>query len=604
MATTPTTPMTPATPSTPTLTPTPTPNPTVCLRNSQDSSLLLRHADKLRRAGRLCDAEVVVGNQAFPAHSLVLTCASKRLEALLIGATHRRCTLDFLSAHTFQQILEFTYACTLEAPVEDLGALQEAAALLQMDQLRRECQLHLDSLGGGAEVVAGGSEDEEGAGADVKVGIQRQKVEKQEEEEVTVGPPDRPLPLTKPRRQSYPPMDPAPPSPKTAREEEPAQPSPAAINQDLVLSLPARGSVIASTRRPPAPPRPPSSSSSSSPSSPSSSRTQWLSAHGLALANTDWLTLRALHPSHTLHPPSLVAYPFQLPPPVFPLLTPSQPRSRDPFLSYASFLHPSFVPGAMGGRELEMKHQGLLSKAGVTAVGGTNLVGTVPDEQTRKHHNVCKTYRCEYCGKEFLDSLRLRIHSVIHSGSSQPALCPFCSKVCDSQGALRSHVSEHTRGWGHMCEECGRPFPSATALRRHQRSHTGELSCECDYCGRCFRDDSSLRSHKRMHTGEKPYQCSSCNKRFSLKHQLDTHHRVHTGEKPFECRLCGQRSRDYSAMIKHLRTHSGAGPYQCTVCLEFCCSLAAMQKHLKSHSADDFPPDWSIGRTYLYTCHS
>ncbi|KAF3691789.1 Zinc finger and BTB domain-containing protein 16-A [Channa argus] len=76
-----------------------------------------------------------------------------------------------------------------------------------------------------------------------------------------------------------------------------------------------------------------------------------------------------------------------------------------------------------------------------------------------------------------------------------------------------------------------------------------------------------------------------------------------SGEKPFECRLCGQRSRDYSAMIKHLRTHGGAAPYQCTVCLEFCNSLVAMQRHIKSHAVQDFPPDWSINSTYLYTSH-
>ncbi|KAM7382733.1 hypothetical protein PAMP_002450 [Pampus punctatissimus] len=76
-----------------------------------------------------------------------------------------------------------------------------------------------------------------------------------------------------------------------------------------------------------------------------------------------------------------------------------------------------------------------------------------------------------------------------------------------------------------------------------------------------------------------------------------------SGEKPFECRLCGQRSRDYSAMIKHLRTHGGAAPYQCTVCLEFCSSLVAMQRHVKSHAVQDFPPDWSINSTYLYTSH-
>eukprot|EP00064_Thunnus_orientalis_P013273 superscaffoldBa00002133_g13310 len=76
-----------------------------------------------------------------------------------------------------------------------------------------------------------------------------------------------------------------------------------------------------------------------------------------------------------------------------------------------------------------------------------------------------------------------------------------------------------------------------------------------------------------------------------------------SGEKPFECRLCGQRSRDYSAMIKHLRTHGGAAPYQCTVCLEFCSSLVAMQRHIKSHAVQDFPPNWSINSTYLYTSH-
>ncbi|KAM6967508.1 uncharacterized protein zbtb32 [Aplochiton taeniatus] len=126
----------------------------------------------------------------------------------------------------------------------------------------------------------------------------------------------------------------------------------------------------------------------------------------------------------------------------------------------------------------------------------------------------------------------------------------------------------------------------------------------CRFCGRGYRVERSLRTCRHSYSGEKPYQCKRCPKRFSLKHQLDTHYRVHTGEKPFECRLCGQRSRDYSAMIKHLRTHGGATPYQCTVCLEFCSSLAAMQKHLKSHPVDDFPPEWNINSTYLYTSHT
>ncbi|XP_056142149.1 zinc finger and BTB domain-containing protein 16 [Lampris incognitus] len=150
------------------------------------------------------------------------------------------------------------------------------------------------------------------------------------------------------------------------------------------------------------------------------------------------------------------------------------------------------------------------------------------------------------------------------------------------------------------CQHCH------TSLRGNpwlQRSKAAPHAGACRFCGRGVRVEHNVQSQRTDHGAEKPYQCKHCPKRFSLKHQLYTHHRVHTGEKPFECRLCGQRSRDYSAMIKHLRTHGGAAPYQCTVCLEFCSSLVAMQRHVKSHPVKDFPPNWSIKSTYLYTSH-
>ncbi|XP_049587241.1 zinc finger and BTB domain-containing protein 16-A isoform X2 [Syngnathus scovelli] len=150
--------------------------------------------------------------------------------------------------------------------------------------------------------------------------------------------------------------------------------------------------------------------------------------------------------------------------------------------------------------------------------------------------------------------------------------------------------------------------------------HKTNMAKDCKHCNSCLRcDPASLPSAEACArrcvfdcesqfngqnlTEERPYQCQHCPKKFSLKHQLDTHHRIHTGEKPFECRLCGQRSRDFSAIIKHLRTHGGASPYRCTVCLEYCSSLVAMQKHINSHPVHDFPPDWSIRSTYLYTSH-
>ncbi|KAJ8332813.1 hypothetical protein SKAU_G00417090 [Synaphobranchus kaupii] len=439
------------------------------LRNPLSSSFL-RRAGELRRVGTLCDAVVTVDGQAFPAHSLVLACASRELERRLTVAkddgrhSHRRCAVDALSARTFRQVLDYTYADVLEVPVDDLPGLLEAARVLEMEELEKQCLAWLETMN--SEAGGGGRRG----------------------------------------RRSSGPIGGEPESPE---------------------------------------------------------------AESLSPGSAD-----------------LEAF----------------PQVHDSIYSYARFLHPFHHSLLQGPQKLALsvKHGPLGKKALVDAA----LMDNMRDGAERKHQGTADgVFRCLHCRKEFLDPRQLQTHAVTSSVPLEPPFCPFCGKDQDS-GGHAAHLPPHTRKWGHLCSDCGRSFASSTALRRHQRQHTGEVSLHCEYCDRCFRDESSLRSHRRIHSGEKPYQCQRCPKRFSLKHQLDTHYRVHTGEKPFECRLCGQRSRDYSAMIKHLRTHGGATPYQCTICLEYCSSLAAMQKHLKSHPVQDFPPDWSIGSTYLYTSHS
>ncbi|KAK6291118.1 hypothetical protein J4Q44_G00384850 [Coregonus suidteri] len=196
--------------------------------------------------------------------------------------------------------------------------------------------------------------------------------------------------------------------------------------------------------------------------------------------------------------------------------------------------------------------------------------------------------------------------SVVNISLTSSSLLLLISEVSLISVAISFRYSQERPGRTQDCQHCSKFLLGSSWLQASTTNPpgSGETSLGCKYCDRGFRVERSLPSHRRDQGGEKPYQCKRCSKRFSLKHQLDTHHRVHTGEKPFECRLCGQRSRDYSAMIKHLRTHDGATPYQCTACLEFCSSLAAMQKHLKNHPLQDFPPDWTISSTYLYTCHT
>ncbi|KAL4657718.1 zinc finger and BTB domain-containing protein 32 isoform X1 [Arapaima gigas] len=476
----------------------------VQLRNQQ-YSCFLDQANKMRQLGTFCDTVIVVESQTFRAHSLLLACASKRLENVLASrqdGQQYHCTLDLLSSHTFQQVLDYVYTETLEVSTEDLFQLFKAAQLLEMHQLGEQCRVQLETLNSAT-------------------GVRQEEAPVIQETSSNVHSSSPPH-----ERSDLEVVDCSPSPPHHYKKPRP--------DSTLLVAVPPRVSVIASTTQGPLDPTP-----SRSP------RLGWhpaTSSPRMALTSTDFMAIRSLHSAE-----HLVACPFPVPTPVYPLFSPSGlPQSHNSFMGYAGILHPFHHALLPGSREMDMtiKHS-LQRKNGLTDGA---LMDSMPEDEKRKlQETIDKRFHCRPRSKEFLNSHRLQLHA-------------------------------------------GAP--------------SGEVPLGCKYCGRCFRDESALRSHRRVHSGEKPYQCERCPKRFSLKHQLDTHHRVHTGEKPFECRLCRQRSRDYSAMIKHLRTHGGAAPYQCTVCLEFCSSLAAMQKHVKTHPAKDFPQDWSINSTYLYNCHS
>lgn len=109
----------------------------------------LQNADALRRSGLLCDAIISVQRQTFKAHRLVLACASQTLAQQLAQGdadSPVHCTLDFVSPHTFQQVLDFTYTQALELPVKDLRLLLKAAKLLEMQPLEDQCCKQLEAL--------------------------------------------------------------------------------------------------------------------------------------------------------------------------------------------------------------------------------------------------------------------------------------------------------------------------------------------------------------------------------------------------------------------------------------------------------------------------
>ncbi|XP_027029831.1 zinc finger and BTB domain-containing protein 16-A [Tachysurus fulvidraco] len=642
------------------------------LQNPGHPTTLLQKANQMRLSGTLCDVVIMVDSQEFHAHRTVLACVSKMFE-ILFHRNSQHYTLDFLSPKTFQQILEYAYTATLQAKLEDLDDLLYAAEILEIEYLEEQCLKILETIQSSEENDMdinmnenGTVDDDEGRMKYLKSTLISKKHSIQEGNYSSAGRHrlalgnmvdkkplvSAPLGLStiSPTRAAveslmsigqsllagtvqqgftFPQENSSPLLEKIKTEmmqvdEENTHEGSSSRNGDGVSEskqhrgtpgTPTRGTVITSARELHSTDGVPESHGDASQVGP---------AHIASLAERHLAALYNQKNESMLPISVSMASSLHMPP--------TLAMSAD-FGTYGGLFHQSFIQreffSKLSNCTTDSKHEGQRERCSVCDM---ELLDSETAEQHRKLHSDMKTFGCEFCGKHFLDSLRLRMHMLSHSdgpkalvcdqcgaqfskeddleshrhrhtGSDMAVFCLLCGKRFQTQKALQGHMEVHAGVRSYICSECDRTFPSHTALKRHLRSHTGDHPYECEFCGSCFRDESTLKGHKRIHTGEKPYECNSCGKKFSLKHQLETHYRVHTGEKPFECKLCHQRSRDYSAMIKHLRTHNGASPYQCTICQEYCPSLSAMQKHMKNHKPEDVPPDWRIEKTYLYLCY-
>ena len=114
--------------------------------NFVDDSLpkeTLESMEQLRRNEELCDVELVVDQQRFRAHRVVLAASSMYFRAMfcrqMAESGQRRVVIQGVDADALAALIKFAYTCSLEISEENAQSLLAASNFLQMLRAREAC---------------------------------------------------------------------------------------------------------------------------------------------------------------------------------------------------------------------------------------------------------------------------------------------------------------------------------------------------------------------------------------------------------------------------------------------------------------------------------
>uniref|UniRef100_A0A4W3HQV2 C2H2-type domain-containing protein n=1 Tax=Callorhinchus milii TaxID=7868 RepID=A0A4W3HQV2_CALMI len=203
-----------------------------------------------------------------------------------------------------------------------------------------------------------------------------------------------------------------------------------------------------------------------------------------------------------------------------------------------------------------------------------------------------RRYRCDSCGKGFIQLCHLKKHQFIHTGH-KPFLCNECGKTYSSEESFKAHQMLHRGERPFKCQQCDKAYAMKRDLREHERVHSGQRPFVCGECGKSFARPPSLRVHRKLHRlkalnlgNPRACRCSVCDKELSNPGSLKNHMRLHTGEKPFVCNYCGKAFRQVGNLRGHQRLHTGEKPYKCDDCGQFFSQLPELRRHRISHTGE------------------
>ncbi|KHN75322.1 Kelch-like protein 8 [Toxocara canis] len=111
------------------------------------SAQVLSNLDRFRTNSFMCDIEIEVEGNVFPAHRYVLAAAIPYFNSMFASdmreSRQQRISIQDIPASAFRQLLEFAYTSRVNINGENVQQLLYAASILQMDAVCSACQSFL-----------------------------------------------------------------------------------------------------------------------------------------------------------------------------------------------------------------------------------------------------------------------------------------------------------------------------------------------------------------------------------------------------------------------------------------------------------------------------
>lgn len=121
-----------------------------CLEIHGDDNETLKVLNTQRHSGVLCDVNLIVDGEEFPAHKGVLAANSSFFLAMftteMLEKDKGRASLKSVSAGAMESLLEYMYTGQIQIHVENVFELLEASSFLFVEKVRKACCQFLESI--------------------------------------------------------------------------------------------------------------------------------------------------------------------------------------------------------------------------------------------------------------------------------------------------------------------------------------------------------------------------------------------------------------------------------------------------------------------------